>query len=95
VIVENFYYDSIYDILQDPADHAAKAVALKRLKANRIRLNSLQKMGVLLDNADPGRIVGEDLSIYHYITPPKRQKARFVNLIYDQETDTKETVSNG
>jgi hypothetical protein len=80
-ITENFCYEATYDILKDSAHYAAKAVSLKRLKAKIIRLNSVQQRGVLLDNAEPGKITGEDVLIYHYITSLKRQKARMVNLI--------------
>jgi hypothetical protein len=89
VTMENLYYEAIYDTLQDPTHHAAKASTLKRLKAKIVRLNSVQKRGVLLDNADQGKIKGEDISIYHYISSLKSQKAPTVNLIYDNDGSPK------
>jgi hypothetical protein len=92
--MENFCYEAIYDILKDPAHYAAKAVALKRLKAKIVRLNSVQQRGVLLDNAELGKIMGEDVSVYHYITSFKHQKACMVNLIHDQEGSPKRLSVN-
>jgi hypothetical protein len=81
--MENFYYDAIY-VLHDPDHHTAKAVALRRMKAKIVRLNTVQQRGVLLINGDPVRIVSEDLSL-HYLKSLKRQKARTARLIYDQD----------
>ena len=85
VTMENFYYDVIYRVLQDPANYAKKAIALKRLKPKIIRLNNVRQLGVLLDSGDPDRIVGEELSVRHYIKATKRQKVGTVHQIRDQE----------
>jgi len=55
------------------------------LKAKIIGLHSVQRHGILLDSGDPDRIVGEELSIHLFIHAIKRQKARTVTQIYDQE----------
>jgi hypothetical protein len=44
-----------------------RAIALKRLKAKIIPLNNVRQLAVLLDNGDPDRLVGEELTIHHYI----------------------------
>jgi len=38
--MENFYYTALYDVLQEPGQHAAKAIKLKKLKTKIIRLNN-------------------------------------------------------
>jgi hypothetical protein len=83
--MENFYYSAIYQVLQAPANHVQKATTLKRLKAKIIRPHSIQQQGILLDNGDPDKIVGEELSIHNFISAIQRQKARTVTQIYDQE----------
>jgi len=34
--MEKFYYTALYDVLQEPGQHAAKAIKLKNLKAKII-----------------------------------------------------------
>jgi hypothetical protein len=81
----NFYYKVIYQALQTPANYARKATELKRLKAKIIRIHSAQNHGILLDNVETDRMLGEDLSIHHFIQAFKRQKARTISHIYNQE----------
>ena len=85
IAMENFYYSAIYQVLQAPANHVQKATTLKRLKAKIIRPHSIQQQGILLDNGDPDKIVGEELSIHNFISAIQQQKARTVTQIYDQE----------
>jgi hypothetical protein len=81
----NFYYNSIYQLLQASENHVRKATALKRMKAKIVRLNRVQQQGILLDNGEQDRIVGEELSIHHLIKAIKRQKTSTVTQTYDQE----------
>jgi len=83
--LENFYYKAIYQVLQTPANYAHKANELKRLKAKIIRLHSAQRHGILLDNGETERMLGEDLSIHHFIQAIRRKKARSIAHIYDKE----------
>jgi len=83
--LKNFYYKAIYQVLHTPTNYAHKATELKRLKAKIIRLHSAQRHGILLDNAETDRMLGEDLSIHHFIQAIRRQKARAIAHIYDKE----------
>ena len=75
IAMENFYYSAIYQVLQAPENHVKEATALKRFNTKIVQLNSVQQQGILLDNGDQDRIVGEELSIHHFIKAIKRQKA--------------------
>ena len=83
--LENFYYKAIYQALQTPDNYAQKATESKGLKAKVIRLHSAQRYGILLDNGETDRMLGEDLSIHHFIQAIKRQKARSITHICDRE----------
>jgi len=83
--LENFYYIVIYQVLQNPANYVHKATELKSLKAKIIRLHIGKCHGILLDNGETDRMSGEDLSIHHFIEAIKRQKARSITHIYEQE----------
>jgi len=74
IAMENFYYSAIYQVLQAPANHVQKATTLKRLKAKIIRPHSIQQQGILLDNGDPDKIVGEELSIHNFISAIQQKK---------------------
>ena len=50
-IMENFYYSTMYDVLQDKRDSGDKALALKSLKEKIIRLNSTYLLTYLLHGA--------------------------------------------
>jgi len=39
--IENFYYTALYDVLQEPGQHAAKAIKLKNLKAKNYSFKQL------------------------------------------------------
>lgn len=81
--MENVYYDAIHNVLHDQDYRAAKTVALRSMKAQIVRLNTVQHRGALLENGDPDRIVSWNLSVHHYLQSLKRQKARKVDLMYD------------
>jgi exonuclease III len=70
--LENFYYEVIYQVLKDPSPNENKAITLRKLNAEIIRLHSLQKRGVLLDTDDKDRLLGEDVTIHHYVKSRKR-----------------------
>jgi len=77
--MENFYYTAVYYVLQEPGQHAAKAIKLKVLKAKIIRLNNSYRQRVMLDTTEQDRIDGEPPSLHHIIKTRKRQ----TNLLID------------
>jgi len=50
--MENFYYSAIYSAIQDTTPQTTQAVALKKLKAKIIRLNSKHHLGMFIDNRE-------------------------------------------
>ena len=66
--MENYYYDVIYQVLNDPLQHVKKAVVLRKVKAKILRLYSTQQQGVLLDNGEQNGMTGEELSIHRHRT---------------------------
>jgi len=46
--MEGFYYRTLYDVLQEPGQHEAKMIKLKKLKTNIIRLNSSYRQRLLI-----------------------------------------------
>jgi len=83
--MENFYYAAIYDVLRESNQHATKLLALKKLKAKIIRLNSTHRQRILVDTAEQDRTAGEDPSLYHLIKTQKRQASRLINYIIDDD----------
>jgi hypothetical protein len=83
--MENFYYSTIYDILRESADHNTTAIALKRLKAQIIRLHSQELHSIYLDNAEQDAVNGEEPTMYHIIKAKKRQTNRTITHITDDQ----------
>jgi hypothetical protein len=94
--LENFYYYVICQVLKDPLPKEKKAITWRSLKAKIIRLHSLQKRGVLLDTDDKDRLLGEDVTIHHYVKSRKRKMARRVTHLIDEtgalQTDQREIM---
>jgi hypothetical protein len=76
--MENFYYDLIYQVLRDPSSQENIATTLRKLKAKIVRLHSIHQRGVHLDTEDKDRILGEELTIPHYLKSWKRKMARTI-----------------
>jgi hypothetical protein len=68
----------IYCVIRDQSPQAAKAIQLRKLKAKKIRLHSIQQKGMLLDTEEKDRITGEHTSIHHYLISRKRRTTRTV-----------------
>ena len=67
--MENLYYAAIYDVLRETNQCASKLLALKKIKAKIILLNSTHRQRILVDTAEQDRTAGEDPSSYHTINP--------------------------
>jgi hypothetical protein len=81
--IENFYYASMYDLLQDQRDYKEKAAALKHLKAKIVRLNGTYYRTMMVDNSD--NYNDEDPSLFHLIKTRKLQVQRRIHTL--QNTD--------
>ena len=83
--MENFYYSAIYSVLQDTTPQTTQAVALKKLRAKIIRLNSKHHLGMFIDNREQDRIKGEETSLHHLLKIRKRQAQLTVHQVYDTD----------
>jgi hypothetical protein len=68
-------------------DHKDKALKLKQLKANLLRLSSEQRQHVALRSVVHTTARGENTTLYHIIRSRKRQEQRTIKTIL-QEDDT-------
>ena len=84
--MENFYCTALYDVLQEPGQHAAKAIKLKNLNAKIIRLNNSYHQRLMLDMTEQDRIDSEPPSLHHLIKIRKWQANRLIDHIVDDET---------
>ena len=48
--MENYYYDVIYQVLNEPLQHVDKTAVMRKLKAKIVRLYSTQPHRVLQEN---------------------------------------------
>ena len=78
IILENLYYNAIYNILNEPTNHETTAITLKHLKAKITRLHHAELRRILLDIGEQDVLGGEEPSIYHIPKARKRQVARMV-----------------
>ena len=65
--MEHFHYTAIHQALQALINQAKKGTVLKHTKAKTIRLHS-QQQRILLIYGDSDSLLGEDISVHHYIT---------------------------
>ena len=81
--MENLHYTAIYDVLQEPDQHTSKTLAMRRLKAKIIRLNSIHCQRLLVDTGEQDRIMGEEPSLHHLLKTRKFQARRLIKQIHD------------
>jgi hypothetical protein len=79
----------IYRVIRDSSLQAEKATHLGKLKAEIIRLHTIQKRGVLLDTEDKDRITGENLTIHQYVKTRKRRTMRTITHVIDENGTVK------
>jgi hypothetical protein len=65
--MENFYYETIHDVLKLPLYHEEKSITLKRLKVKITRLHHLEQQKKLLDSAEGDYMDSEEPSLYHFL----------------------------
>ena len=72
--MEDFYYTAIYHALQSSPTRGNLAIAIRRLKAKILRLQSKNMRGVPMDTDDNDAAPDEDITTYHYIGHESAQK---------------------
>jgi len=87
--MEDFYYKAVYHALQSFPTTENLAIAIRRLKAKILRLQSKHMRGVLMDTDGNDVASNEDITTCHYMRSRKRSKARMVSNIIDHQGQTK------
>jgi hypothetical protein len=82
--MENFYYQCIYDILQDPEKRRRMMADVNKLKAKIVQLHSARMEAVKLDVEDRVTYKDGKASIYHIIKQKSRREQRTVTRILDK-----------
>ena len=82
-IMENFYYECLYDILRNADTNGANLPALNRIKAKIVQLRSHKLITILVGNTEADRFKGEQPTLYHFIQRQKRRIARTVRSVRD------------
>jgi len=83
-MIENFYYNCIYDILQEPTQPREKSIKLRQLKAKIIRLHNKRLQATTVDARDPTIYQGQNPPLFHLIQGRKRRDARMILEIQDE-----------
>jgi len=84
VILENNYYECIYDIIAQNSPQEEKLPRLNRLKAKIVKMHSARLQAITLDTKDTDHMDDEHPTIYH-ISQKKRRKQRTILQIVDDE----------
>ena len=80
-ILENFYYDAIYTVLQEATLMDTTYVTLKKLKAKIVRLHHEPKQRLFLHTEDQDKYEDETPSLYHVLKMWKRQESRMIDRV--------------
>ena len=84
-LMENHLYDCIYDIINANIPEAAKYIPLQKYKAKIVRLNAQKREQLLLDTHPYDRLDEENPSLYQVLKIRKRQAAREITTITDED----------
>jgi hypothetical protein len=101
MLLENIYYDAIYDVISSDESHQRKVVALNKLKAKITRLNHHNNKRIFIDNHELDVVDGEKPSIFHIIRAMKRKDSRAITskqdhngITYTTPEDTMKTITD-
>jgi hypothetical protein len=72
--MENFYYQCIYDILQNPEKRLGRMADVNMLKAKNAKLHSVRMEGAMFDADDRATFNDDRASIYYIIKQKKRRE---------------------
>ena len=89
--MENFYYQCIYERLQQPAPNAYTRAVLQKLKAKIVRLHNIRLNQLLIDNYATDRTEGEQPTTYNVLQMRRRRTDRTITALRDLEGNTQTT----
>jgi hypothetical protein len=89
--MESFYYQCIYDLLQNHEKRLGRVADVNMLKAKIVKLHSMRMEGVKFEAHDSATFNDERSSTYHIIKQKKRREQRTITRILDQEGRTQTT----
>jgi exonuclease III len=92
--MEDFYYQCIYTILQDPQLRLEKMVEINRLKAKIVNIHSNRMEGVKRGVDETGNGMEERVSIYHIIRQKQHREQRTITNITDAKREKHKTSKN-
>jgi hypothetical protein len=92
--VENFYFEYIYDILQNNQSRIERMAGVNMLKARIVKLHSVRMEGVNFDLDDRSAFINERASFYHTIQQKKCREQRTITRILVQ-ADRTQTTNKG
>jgi hypothetical protein len=92
--IENFYYECIYDVLQDSRHPRVKKPILNHLKAKIARINSKRFLSLPLDTHAPALFQGERPSIFHLLNMRKWRVPLLITSVIDTD-GVKQTPTRG
>jgi hypothetical protein len=89
--MENYYYECIYEKLQQTAHNADTRTVLQKLKAKTVRLHKIRLNQLLIDNNTAERIEGEQPTMYNVLNMRRRRNKRTITALRDQDGITQTT----
>jgi len=85
VLLENHYYECIYDIIAQNSPHEEKLPKLNRLKAKIVKMHSDRLKTIALDTQDTDQMDDEHPTIYHISQKTRRRTQRTIRQIVDDD----------
>jgi hypothetical protein len=94
--LENFYYETIYNVIGAPMQHEAKAIHLRHLKAKITRLHHYENKKRLRFTDEGDCLQDEEPILFQYIKARKKNKALNITQIKDSgnqiQTDPRKII---
>ena len=93
-ILENFYYECIYDLVRTADTNPSAIPAIHHLNAKIVRLHAKRLQSSMLDITPADNVPGETPTLYQILRIHKRRTARLIRSVRD-ETGTIQTSATG
>jgi hypothetical protein len=89
--MENYYYECIYESLQQPAHNVDTRSVLQKLKAKIVRLHNIRLNQLPIDNNTAERIEGEQPTMYNILKMRRKRNEPTITALRDQDGITQTT----
>jgi hypothetical protein len=89
--MENYYYECIYERLQQPAHIADTPTVLQKLKAKIVLIHNIRLNQLLIDNNTAERIEGKKPTMYNVLQMRRSRNERTITALRDQDGITQTT----